>query len=372
MSALNLAFVGDWLPKEPLHCQDLFGPDTLVVGNLECVFADLLTRNSKAYSVVLPRTAMKNVAGSGFAALSLANNHVYDAGVANFGAMVEALQQLEAPQFYGLRDQPYATLDVKGLRVALVGGLERCRSRGPRIFPLEEIADLIASIRSAYDRVFVTPHWGKESEYANHPSPQQCRLAEKWIGAGADGVVGHHAHVIQGKTVFQRRPVYFSVGNFMFDHEEGMRYPLTSYGLSALWTPRAGKRQDLWDHSFLENTPNGVNPPTQDKEQLLKTYLEAISEDILREEAPWSRDLWARAVGPIYIEKSTRSWKLRFRASPLRTLPAWIVWNLLPTTRAMKAGCRAPLRSALARRRELEDALAEHPTPFDKSPRKMD
>ncbi|HJN11469.1 MAG TPA: CapA family protein, partial [Pirellulaceae bacterium] len=81
----------------------------------------------KAHSVVMGIDAMDRVRRSNVAAFSVANNHVYDAGVDAFDRMIERLNSLEDIQFYGLKDRPFAKLNCNGLRIAVIGCLEPCR-----------------------------------------------------------------------------------------------------------------------------------------------------------------------------------------------------------------------------------------------------
>ena len=165
------------------------------VGNLECVFADSEIASGKAYVSVLSGGCVENIARGGFAALSLANNHVYDAGESAFVGMRQRLaEKCPGIQFFGTVDKPYAALEDSGRRIAVIGSLEPCRSRGKEIFKEENVEALIKEIRGRFDAVYVYPHWGKEGEYTRWPSPRQRKLARCWIDAGADCVFGSHSH----------------------------------------------------------------------------------------------------------------------------------------------------------------------------------
>ena len=135
---------------------------------------------------------------------------------------------------------PYAEITLSSKRIAIIGCLEPCRSRGSRLFREENVAGLIRKIRGDFDFIFVTPHWGKEGEYAFHPSPWQRRLAQDWIAKGADGIFGHHSHTIHGYEEIQGKPVFYSLGNFLFKHEEGSKYPLTTLGLAVTYEIERG------------------------------------------------------------------------------------------------------------------------------------
>ncbi len=65
------------------------------------------------------------------------------------------------------------------------------------------------------DIVIVSMHSG--NEYEPEPNEVQRAFARAAIDAGADIVIGHHPHVVQSAEVYQGKPIYYSVGNFVFD-----------------------------------------------------------------------------------------------------------------------------------------------------------
>ena len=83
---------------------------------------------------------------------------------------------------------------------------------------LEVGTDISGQIRSEKDSgsyVLIFPHWGVE--YAAKHNSQQEKLAKAWIDAGADIVIGGHPHVIQDMEVYNGRPIFYSLGNLIFD-----------------------------------------------------------------------------------------------------------------------------------------------------------
>jgi poly-gamma-glutamate synthesis protein (capsule biosynthesis protein) len=63
--------------------------------------------------------------------------------------------------------------------------------------------------------VFVSVHAG--NEYQRKPTDAQVEFAHAVIEAGADAVIGHHPHWIQGVEVYRGNPIFYSLGNFVFD-----------------------------------------------------------------------------------------------------------------------------------------------------------
>ena len=303
---MSLCFVGDWAPVER---RDYGFDGQLTVGNLECAFSDDDVSNGKAYSSVLPMACIDNIACAGFAALSVANNHAYDAGSKCFDSVLVELER-RGVAYFGTREKPYATLLDGGRKIAVIGCLEPCRSRGARIFRQEDVRSLIARIRKDFDKVYIYPHWGKEGEYTRYPSPMQRKLARCWIDAGADGVFGNHAHVPQGMEQYKGKPIYYSIGNFDFPLGESEDFPASRERM-AVKVDAAGNANQEFKSPVAE-----------------EGFAKACS--IL--DNKWSLLKWARYVGPVYLSKNMESWNLRLKKSFWKTLPKFLVWQFLPKT----------------------------------------
>lgn len=72
----------------------------------------------------------------------------------------------------------------------------------------------VAAAKAQGARVIVAFHWGKE--YSPEVFPHQVRLARAAVESGADLVVGHHAHTVQGSEIYQGKPIVYGLGNFIF------------------------------------------------------------------------------------------------------------------------------------------------------------
>ncbi len=73
----------------------------------------------------------------------------------------------------------------------------------------------MAQYRPDADIIIVSLHWG--SEYVPFPSPDQIRIGRALIDAGADIILGCHPHVTQSFEMYHDRPIFYSLGNFVFD-----------------------------------------------------------------------------------------------------------------------------------------------------------
>ena len=79
---------------------------------------------------------------------------------------------------------------------------------------LKIILDQISRIRSLVDYIVLIFHWGLDN--SSYPIPWQRRHAKEFIAAGADLIVGHHPHVLQGYEKIDNSWVFYSLGNFAF------------------------------------------------------------------------------------------------------------------------------------------------------------
>lgn len=156
--------------------------------------------------------------------VTLGNNHAMDyeavgleetmatldrAGIYHIGAGQD-IQEARRPEI----------LEVKGQRIAYLGYYdadlhaagEGTAGTNPR--HNQRVAEDIKAIRNQVDWVIVNYHWGEE--LADYPGDWQIELAHFTIDQGADLVVGHHPHVLQGTEIYQGRPIVYSLGNFIF------------------------------------------------------------------------------------------------------------------------------------------------------------
>jgi poly-gamma-glutamate synthesis protein (capsule biosynthesis protein) len=348
-----LAFVGDYLPDADFRRVGAWQSD-VIVANLETTIVESASvLRSKAYSVYLGPEAYERIARSGVAAFNVANNHVYDAGRDVFARMLARLGEIPGIQLYGLRERPYATISVGGMSCAVIGCLEPCRARGPALFPEEDVAALIGKLSGSHDRVYVTPHWGKEGELAFHPGPHQLALARRWVDAGASGIFGHHPHTIHGFESIRGVPVAYSLGNYQFDHSEGREHPAAAWGLVARVDPADGRAPV--DFEFFLQAGGFVVPASEDSARLLRGHFARISEELRSVASSWPA--WSRVVGPVYLSKCQKSWGRRWRSAPWRTGLLWAAWNCVPRTALCRMGAILRDRQASLYRDQVNQHL---------------
>ncbi len=245
-NAVQLVAVGDILldrgvgrrisahgPGYPLTAaaQSLRSAD-IAFGNLECPVSDRGKPAPKPFSFRASRDAAAGLVGSGFDVLSLANNHTLDCGRSG---LTDTMAFLTANGVAwcgaGLSADDAAAPRViarHGTRVAFTGFCDIVQDAS---YPGENlpsvarasrqaVASAVQRARRVADVVVVSFHWG--IEYAPRPTERQRELAACAARAGADLVIGHHPHVLQGlqwlpRTTRHGTLVAYSLGNFVFD-----------------------------------------------------------------------------------------------------------------------------------------------------------
>lgn len=145
----------------------------------------------------------------GINTVGLGNNHTDNRGAAGLDFTREILSRTQITTV----GDPNNSADISetfrknNFRVALLA--VNILSNKP------DIADIIRNEDKNNDLVIVFPHWGEE--YQTRHNITQETLAHQWIDAGADLVIGAHPHVIQDAEMYQGRPIFYSLGNFLFD-----------------------------------------------------------------------------------------------------------------------------------------------------------
>ncbi|MBD3311213.1 MAG: AmmeMemoRadiSam system protein B [Candidatus Magasanikbacteria bacterium] len=186
----------------------------LVAGNLEGSFADYRRHTSKEIAFRFDPNLIPFLKKYNFNIFNLANNHILDMG---FGGLEETIENLESADidFYGAKlvgnDFSYIEKDINGLKIAFIG-FDDVNSR----INTDYLKKTIEKIDDTNDYVVVNIHWGNEYHPYQSNSRQQM-LAHMMIDSGADVIIGHHPHVIQEIEVYKDKPIFYSLGNFIFD-----------------------------------------------------------------------------------------------------------------------------------------------------------
>ncbi len=193
-------------------------------------------------NLIGPTRMAEGLQFAGFDVITLATNHIKDCGGKGFECDSQAMfdtistlhaagiQPVGAGETLNAARQP-VIVERNGIRFAFLG-ISQIEERvwadenTPGVAPLAQqyIEQITADIRAAKqiaDVVIVMPQWGVE--YAAEPDDIQRVWAKDFIDAGAALVIGNHPHIIQPMEVFSGKPVFYALGNFVFDQEQSFR-----------------------------------------------------------------------------------------------------------------------------------------------------
>ncbi len=210
-------------------------PD-VTFGNLESVIAHGGSRKPGGIAFRAHPLVSMALETAGFNVLSVANNHAHDFGRP---ALLETARRLRERGILPVgvavevnERQVPAIIEAHGLRVGVLAysvfqGTDARLDESPA--RLTAMKEDILKVRTHADLVLVSMHWGVE--YHTTPTPEQIRLGRSIIDAGADMLIGHHPHVLQGVEIYHGKIIAYSLGNFLFDQP----WPHTRDGLLLDW-----------------------------------------------------------------------------------------------------------------------------------------
>ena len=213
----------------------LFLSSDAVVINLECPVTNTISPLNKKYIFRANPEWLPVLRRQGITHAAMANNHIMDQG---YGGITDTYLHLKAsnitPVGYG-ENQCEACkpciIEKNNIQVALFNSLLLpvenwiciAENKGICQAPIEQLCELIAAYKSNNpdDWVVVMLHWG--IEFQKIPTPLQRKNARHLVDAGADAIIGHHPHVIQNEEIYNGKPIFYSLGNFVFDQKEDDR-----------------------------------------------------------------------------------------------------------------------------------------------------
>lgn len=245
---LRLLFTGDILLSRQVEIelkigirspwanfQKLFHRADWVGGNFEGAIGrppDCISSKSPCFAT--SDSAAQLLKDAGFHAVTAENNHAGDLGSVGRKQTRKAFQQAglaavdfeNSPQFFHLDKTEIALIAVTTIPAA-DGRVQHIPSA--EVYEKLRLAKLRANV------VIVSIHWG--NELMDWPSAGQRKEAAWLVEQGADLVLGHHPHVIQGPECVGGKPIFFSLGNHVFDQAN----PKTKQGMIADCRVRSGR-----------------------------------------------------------------------------------------------------------------------------------
>ena len=223
--------------------------------------------------------------------VSLANNHIRDAGARGILETIENLEQ-RGLRYSGAGEdlaaaRTPAVLDAGGVQVAILGYdaiAAEYAAADDRVGNAPMSADACETdVRAARDAgadvIIIFPHWGVE--YRATPSEGQQAVGRACLDAGADMVIGNHAHWAAAMEVYDGKPIWYALGNLVFD--QTWSEP-TMEGLTLEMTFSGGdlRQVRMRPHIILDKAQPNFLDPADDGRVVLRQVFDA-SEGLL----PW-------------------------------------------------------------------------------------
>jgi len=186
---------------------DIFSHDDVTIANLETTFTDSTDKAEKQFNFKATNDFTKSLTLGSIEGVNLSNNHIYDYKEKGFKDTKLALAK-EKVKYFGegskwitkIKDQSFGFLGYRGWSL-------------DKSF-LNSVKQDIAELKKTNSVVIINFHWGNENQY--YPIDAQKELAHFAIDNGADIILGHHPHVIQGIEQYKNRIIAYSLGNFCF------------------------------------------------------------------------------------------------------------------------------------------------------------
>jgi poly-gamma-glutamate synthesis protein (capsule biosynthesis protein) len=190
------------------NVKPIFENDDLTLVNLEGPLTSATLKAEKQYRFKGPAAYTEVLKKSSIEAVNLANNHMFDYLDQGYWDTVSNLSAADIG--YSGFEHKYIT-EIKGIKIGMFGltGWDSGKQKK------EEIKKAIEDLKSkGVNLIIASFHWGEERMYT--PNKIQKDLARYCIDLGADLVLGHHPHVIQGIETYKGKSIVYSLGNFCF------------------------------------------------------------------------------------------------------------------------------------------------------------
>ncbi|NMB06830.1 MAG: CapA family protein [Tissierellia bacterium] len=211
--------------------KDYFMESDLSIVNLE---TSITTRGNKwpnkQFNFKSNPKNLDSMKSAGIDMVTLANNHVLDYSNQGFLDTIDHLKKKEIPYVGGGKNKKEALegviIDKKDVKIGVLAfsrvipdvkwyaNNNKAGIVGAYDGYTKEMFKRIEEMKKEVDILILSFHWGVER--STKPRPQDIKIAKAAIEAGVDIVMGHHPHVLQGLEIYKGKPIFYSLGNFVF------------------------------------------------------------------------------------------------------------------------------------------------------------
>ena len=300
---VQIAMVGDIFLQEALPQRadlaavaDVLRRADIAFGNLETPVSERGTPIDKWINMRMPPALLSQVLEMGFDIVTLANNHMWDFGEVAFFDTLRYLDEHKLPYIGAGADIDEAwraeIFPVGEVKVAFLGatstlGPGSAAAAGrPGVAPIQvsesyhldppasleqpgsapyvytrawredvdRAAAAIEAARAEADYVVLALHWGVppfwRPRFQDGLADYQVEVGHALIEAGADVIVGHHPHSLQEVEIYRGKPIFYSLGNFVFHHNRGPVHE-TPVSRNAPYSVNVDRRNCEWSETVI-------------------------------------------------------------------------------------------------------------------------
>ena len=245
MDDLNLIFFGDFLPSDKFSSilrqekrnlvkefSELFNRENIKFLNLEAPLKGKSAKVKAGPNMHIRNEDLEWISSIGFDVVNLANNHIMDYGESGLTETIEKLNSLKLRHIgAGLDDQEarkFTVITKKGVKIGFIGvaedELNSASNDKPGIASLDiiDVYQQILRARQNCDFLVLSFHGG--NEHVSLPRPRLRKFCKFAINLGVDAVVCHHSHMVGTYETYKDKPIYYSLGNFLFDKHNSDKY----------------------------------------------------------------------------------------------------------------------------------------------------
>ncbi len=214
------------------NVDSLFKSTHFSVVNLETAVTDSGKKVPKYFNFKMNPVWLKDLKSAGITHVDVANNHSFDYGLKGFEQTIDHLKESNLILF-GTRNDYRKPINIEYIdtlnqKIAIISAstfglgikVQKKDTLIPAVSSIYALNKEIRTFKKEFPEItlIVMLHWG--IEYEKIPSEKQQNLAKSIIDSGADMIIGHHPHILQMIDYYKGKPIFYSIGNFIFDQRE--------------------------------------------------------------------------------------------------------------------------------------------------------
>ena len=197
--------------------REMFEQDDHTIINFEGVLSDTKAQETqkKRYRFRGPKEFVSILTGSSIEACSLSNNHIGDFGKQGEESTKQTLDENGIGWFQNYK---YYIYEKEGIKIAFIALENKIVYK-----EFEKIKKLIIDLKESGEANAIVVCWHTGLEYRGAHETNTERTSQALVRYGADLIIMHHPHVLQGICVYNNRSIFYSLGNFVFGGNSAIR-----------------------------------------------------------------------------------------------------------------------------------------------------